>query len=301
MKNQYVIFALVVSAMFATGSGFTSTFDTPSKYQYAMDVNYACTDKTLTVQLSAIEGDGSPSGFNVLVLKEKFATLSGKTDETGKATFHIDEDGRYIVRVKKDTYFEKENIIEIRNCNTGQAFYCEDEVSMRARVACVLALPKEALKNIEYVPEECREHTPSARAVCIETRRRLESCQSIDLTDEKREACVKPKLNFTTSIIDSVNACKDELGFKKRLCLVEVRERVFTLTKFRMDGLVLKAHALWEDKRVGETDAIDFAVVVNEKKVAFDKAETITKKKEVLHELKAAWESFKKKVKEEVA
>ena len=305
LSMKYLLFLLIfITALFAVGG----SYDPPSLYNYSVSVDYDCHAKNLQVTVTSVEGKdirygviAAKDGFNIRVLKDGFGLANGTTDGTGTASFSLYDDGRYLVRVKKEEYFEKERLIEVRACKIEEESYlCSDGKTMRERVACILKLPDEAIQSVQYLPEECRVlSADSAQKNCVVLYRTLQSCRGSKTTDGEREACLRPKLNMRMTILDDFATCNTKLGTASRLCFSQLRENIYTLAKFRLYNLVYKSYALLEKKRVSEDAVINFTTLINEKKIAFNNAKTIAEKKEVLTEAKQAWEDFKMKITEE--
>ena len=306
----YIMFVLMLSSFFAAGggggggggggSGGSSGTTSSAKYTSVFNVEYKCPESELVATVSDVTStDGKLNDFLVTAYKEGISVVSAKTDSGGKAKLSIKVEGRYLVQSKKDEYFEQNKLIDIKSCVAKeQEFYCTDGKTMKERVKCVLNLPDEYVNKVRYVPEECNiASSEQEKKKCIDNYKVLQSCRGEQTTDAQRETCIKPKLNLGQSIKDDIEKCRSELGSKKRICFVNIRENVLTLVKFRLYNLIYKAYELWEEKLVSEDETVDFTAFINEKKISFNNAQTIDGKKKIVEDIKAEWNKFKEKAK----
>ncbi len=303
-----ILLAVLTSFVFAAGggggssSGSSGTTST-AKYTSVFSVEYKCPESELVATVSSVTAtDGKLDDFLVTAYKESISIISGKTDSTGKVKLTIKDEGRYIVQSKKDEYFENNKIIDIKSCEAKeQEFYCTEGKTMKERVKCVLNLPDDYVNKVKYIPEECVVliNQPEKKA-CIENYKVLQSCRGEHSTDAQREVCIKPKLNLGQTIQGDIDNCRKELGAKKRICFVSLKENIYTLVKFRIYNLIYKAYELWEEKLVSEDETVDFTTFVNEKKIAFNNAQTINDKKKIVEDVKAEWDTFRKKARDKL-
>ena len=298
MNKSIILLLLFFSYIFAVGGGNTPTF-TPN-YNFNLDVSYSCKSGEILVTVSNLTEIFSVlDNFDISIAKEGLTILSGKTSGNGKVKFFINEDGRYLVRGQKANYFEQLKAIDVASCAVKEAEFLCEAGNMKDRVKCVLNLPDDYIDKVRYVPEECRAllNNPEKQK-CIENYRLLQTCRTGRTTDVEREACAKPKLNLSDNIQYNIDQCKTELGSKKRLCFQRIKDSVFLLTKFRIYNLAYKAYEL-KEKGASEADVVDFITLLNEKKIAFNNAQTADKKK-IVEGVKAEWAKFKEKVKKQI-
>ncbi|MBS3068455.1 hypothetical protein J4450_07140 [Candidatus Micrarchaeota archaeon] len=305
----YILFILLSTLVFAAGggggggggSGSGSSGTTSSaKYTSAFSVEYKCPEGELVATVSGVTAtDGKLDDFLVTAYKEGISVTSAKTDSSGNVKLSIKDEGRYLVQSKKDEYFENNKLLDIESCVAKeQEFYCTEGKTMKERVKCVLNLPDDYVNKVKYVPEECNvASSEQEKKECIESYKVSQSCRGEKSTDAEREACIRPKLNLGQSIKADIEKCRKEFGSKKRICLVSLKENVLRLVKFRLYNLIYKAYELWEEKLVSEGETVDFTTLVNEKKIAFNNAQTITDKKKIVEDVKAEWDKFRYKAK----
>jgi hypothetical protein len=282
MRRLFALFVLAALS-FAVGGGGSTILT------FTMEKDFSCPGNKLTV--TAYDQNGPVSGVELkLSLFSGGPTLAtAVTDQEGEAAFVIDKgDGAYKVVGTKSGYSISTVLVTIEACKTEptETFFCE-EGDLKERLRCVMNLPDDDVLNVRYVPEECRVLDEEGKQRCIGLYRVLQSCRIESYEgDEAREGCIKPKLNLSDNISGQYSSCGDQA------CRDRVRQNVYTMVKFRIYNLIYKAEEMRE-LGVAEDEVVDFVAYIEEAKVRFNNAASITGKKLVIQEVKAKWEEFR--------
>ena len=302
MKVLPILFLFILSAtIFAVGGGADSSLTESARYRFTLNAIYDCNAKVIKVNITGVEGTGARDGFKIDLIKDTFVIATDHTDKNGLATMNSQIDGTYVVRATRTEYFEQSKAIQVANCETKvQKFLCSEGKTMKERVRCVLNLPDEDVNAVKYLPEECMAmKNEEEKDRCVDTYRMLQGCRTEGSDDAGREVCARQKLNLTRDITDSATECNKEPGVKKRLCLIDLKNNIFTLVKFRIYNLAYKAYELRETG-MDEDSVVNFTVLLNEKKIAFNLAQTIDDKKKIVNEVKQEWEKFRANAKKQL-
>lgn len=303
---MFLILLLLLNLVFSVGG--TSSGATNNAKQFDLNASYVCPEGQFLI--NAKTKTGTPiSDLTINLFREGTIIKSAITNVNGDVKIPVDVKAQYIISAKGSDWVEQNKIIEIKLCNEKNSttqqtivdtnFLCQNEGTIRERVSCVLKLPDDAVKNVRYLPEECRFSENSAMQSCVEKYRLLQTCRDGIETSAERERCIKPKLGISENIREDVEKCKLELGTKKRLCFTNLKENVLTLVKFRMYDLVYKAEELRENG-ANEADVINFIAFLEEAKIRFNDARLIADKKIIVKEVKEEWDEFKENAKQQI-
>ncbi len=181
---------------------------------------------------------------------------------------------RYIVAASSD----------FTSASPERTFLCADLLSMFDRVKCRLSLSPSERENelkVVYLPEECRA-LQEKRNKCIALYDSLQKCWKFD--GEARINCVKNEIR-SGDIKEEKNKCKDDA------CLSTLKEKVYSLIKFRFYNLEEKAERMLEDG----TDiniVSDFVTSIELKKQEFNSAKSFEERKKIILEVRDLWREF---------
>ncbi len=184
----------------------------------------------------------------------------------------------------------------------SSTYVCSDKPTMKERLRCQLNLPEETLKSVSYLPEQCLAlsvtSSSSGRDNCISDYKLYNSCLYLE-NDEKRDACIKPKLHLGSSTSSDVVQCNSKPGAYKALCLQSLRDNTYKLAIFRMNVVEYK---VWKMIKLGlnEDDGLNFMVTLEESKAKFNSAPSLTYKQTYLEELNTTWLDFKESVRKQL-
>jgi hypothetical protein len=287
-----MILMIAVSLAFAVGGGGGGT----TTKTFALEQSFSCPDK---LTITASDPNGLLSGVSVEISKYgSYGTLaSGQTDSGGKIVFTVSEDGAYSVKGTKSGYNTASLLAGIKACQTEPSgtFYCTDRETLKERVSCIMDLPDDDILNVHFVPEECRTQGEAEKQKCIDTYKVLQTCRiGFEGTDDDREKCIKPKLNISSNIWDSARACNGN-----QQCMGDLRQKVYTLTKFRIYNLEYKVREML-NQGLSRDKAVDFIAYIEEAKARFNSASTISAKKALVGEIKEKWDEFATQAKAEM-
>ena len=175
------------------------------------------------------------------------------------------------------------NCTEVKEAAEGDGFKCSGLLTTKDRVRCRVNLDEEDEYN--YLPEECR--SAVARDECISTYKKFQTCFSPE-KDSERVGCAKKALGVGDLPIERARC--DVIGADNRPCLKKLKERIFSLIKFRIYNLEYKAQEL---KRIASDDIIiDLITDLENKKVEFNSTVTMQEKIDVLNQVKQRWAKF---------
>lgn len=186
-----------------------------------------------------------------------------------------------------------------RRCSRLQ---CGNKTTLRERIFCRLNLAPAGMVReleIEYLPEECRAAADSAqRQACIARYKSYQPCWSVP-AGESRFACARDILRLGPMASEEVKNCQGQTGSEQVACKAAVREKVFRMIKFRLYDLEERAEQLAE--RGADLDAVaDLEALIESKKQAFDAAQTKAERRQIIFDVRQAWQDFLNRVKDQV-
>jgi predicted DNA-binding protein YlxM (UPF0122 family) len=164
---------------------------------------------------------------------------------------------------------------------------------MRERIACRIKLKQE--NELNYLPEECRVLTGLERAKCINNYKNTIICFNKE-SDAERVNCARRAIGLQIATIRQAKLdCKGN-----QTCLNELKEKVFTLIKFRFYNLEYKAQEIMEKYNISESLVIDFISSIETKKQEFNNASSIEDKKQIIKDVSNLWRQFIDQAKSEI-
>lgn len=182
-----------------------------------------------------------------------------------------------------------------------QKLQCGNKPTLRERISCRLNLaPAGAARDLElqYLPEACRVKTDTEQKKCIDLYKSFQPCWSSP-QGEQRFLCARNVLKLGPVISDEVKTCQGKTGADQVACKAQVKERVLYMIAFRFYDLETRAEEL--GNRGVDLNAIaDFETTIEVKKQALDKASTNAERKQIIFDVRAAWQEFVNKVKDQV-
>lgn len=167
-------------------------------------------------------------------------------------------------------------------------FKCSSLETMKERIRCRLKLEEE--NEYEYLPEECRAQINTSRQKCVSNYKKVQKCWEFG-SDAEKVSCAKTNYGLTGTVAEQKAACDSLTGTNKSQCILELRDRVDAVVKFRIYNLEEKAQHLME-KGADEELVTGFVTLMEEKKQAYNAAETVNQKKLVVIEVRNAWKGF---------
>jgi len=201
----------------------------------------------------------------------------------------------------------------VRDCSTAQtpspetvrpcpSLQCGNKTTLRERALCRLKLsPAGVVREleIEYLPEECRTVTDkTVRASCIAAYKAYKPCWSKSVGEE-RFGCARSVLKLGPILSDAVKTCQGKTGDAQAACKREVREKVFSMIKFRFYDLEERAEELI--KRGADRELVaDLVVFITNKKQEFNKASTAEARRQVISDVREGWQTFVREVKSQI-
>ena len=170
----------------------------------------------------------------------------------------------------------------------GSELKCGGYLDIEDRVGCRISLREEKSKEYEnFFPEECMARDDWKE--CLKVYQSVQKCWSFPNGNE-RISCVKGQLDLG-DIAKEKDSCSD------KNCLAMLREKIYSLIKFRLYNLEEEAEILMEDGELERNDLIDFVVRMEKTKLAFNNAKTKADRKAAILKASEAWKGLVAKVK----
>lgn len=179
---------------------------------------------------------------------------------------------------------------------------CGAKPELHDRIACRLNLAPAGIARelqLQYLPEECRAMASDKdKEVCEERYKSYESCWNLP-AGESRFQCARSVLKLGPLVSDEVKTCQGKTGTARVACENEVKDKVFSMVKFRFYDLEQRAEKLGE--RGADLGAIaDLETLIEQKKQAFDRATSLAERRQIILDVRQAWQAFISKVKDQV-
>lgn len=187
---------------------------------------------------------------------------------------------------------------ESQSCQKVQ---CGNKSTLRDRISCRLNLaPAGAARDLElqYLPEACRVKTGGKQKECVNRYKSFQPCWSSQ-EGEQRFSCARNVLKLGPVISEEVKACQGKKGADQVACKNQLKEKVLYMIAFRFYDLETRAEEL--GNRGADLNAIaDFETTIELKKQAFDKASTNAERRQIIFDVRLAWQEFLNKVKDQI-
>ncbi|MBI4065892.1 hypothetical protein HY412_01735 [Candidatus Kaiserbacteria bacterium] len=133
------------------------------------------------------------------------------------------------------------------------------------------------------------------RKECVTLYKAYTPCWSIS-AGEERFACARNVLGLKASVAEALAACT---GAQALACKKDTKEKVLYMIKFRMYDLNQRAEEL--ANRGADLNAVaDLETTIEGKKQEFDMATTTQELRQIILDVRAAWQKFVTLVKSEV-
>jgi hypothetical protein len=182
-----------------------------------------------------------------------------------------------------------------------QKLQCGNKPTLRQRIFCRLNLaPAGAARELElqYLPEACRVKTGAEQKSCIERYKSFQSCWNVK-EGEGRFSCARNVLKLGPSVSNEIKTCQDKKGQDQVACKTALKEKVLYMIAFRFYDLETRAEEL--GNRGADLNAIaDFETIVELKKQEFDKAQTNVQRRQIILDVRRAWQEFINKIKDQI-
>ncbi len=188
--------------------------------------------------------------------------------------------------------------ISARACSHLQ---CGNKPTIEERILCRVSLNPAGVAReleIQYLPEACRAETDAIeKKECIERYKSYQQCWALPV-GKARFDCANTVLKISTvPIQDQVKDCK--LSKDQSACMNQLREKVFYMVQFRFYDLEQRAEDLFYKGVSNETIA-DFDIIVETKKQAFNSATTDAERRQIILDVRKAWQDFVNKAKDQI-
>lgn len=182
-----------------------------------------------------------------------------------------------------------------------QKIQCGNKSSLHDRISCRLNLaPAGAARDLElqYLPEACRVKTGDEQKACIGRYKSFQPCWNTK-EGEQRFSCARNVLKLGPVISEEVKTCQGKKSVDQVVCKNQLKERVLYMIAFRFYDLETRAEEL--GNRGADLNTIaDFETTIELKKQAFDKAITNTDRKQIILDIRQAWQEFINKAKDQI-
>ena len=167
-------------------------------------------------------------------------------------------------------------------------YKCSEIETIGERIRCRLQLKEE--NEYDYLPEECRAQVNESREKCVANYKKSQQCWA-SLKDNERFDCAKKSFGLVGTVAAQKAQCDSLTGTERANCILQLRDRVDAVVKFRIYNLEEKAQQLME-KGVNAELVADFVALMEQKKQDYNSAATTAQKKAIVKEVQSSWKSF---------
>jgi hypothetical protein len=168
----------------------------------------------------------------------------------------------------------------------GKELKCNGYLNVNDRVSCRLKLKREEreLEENSY-PEECRGRSDKEK--CLKSYEALKPCGKFETVQERVE-CAREKVDIS-SIAGRRKYCAGLKYDDKENCEQRLREKVYSLVKFRFSALENMAEKLLDKKQLSADNVSAFELRVERLKLDFNNANSAAERKEVISKVREEW------------
>ncbi len=190
--------------------------------------------------------------------------------------------------VKKDTPKPQPKAGEVTP-DEATKYKCSTIDTMRERIKCRMQLKEE--NEYDYLPEECRAQVNESRENCVSNYKKSQQCW-VSLNDTKRFECAKKSFGLVFKVAVEKDICNNGTSFSRPLCILQLRDSVDAVVKFRIYNLEEKAQRLM-GKGLVELDTVTaFVTAMEQQKQNYNDAKTVEEKKAVVRGVQKLWKDF---------
>lgn len=186
---------------------------------------------------------------------------------------------------------------EIQPC---QKIQCGNKLTLSERIYCRLNLaPSGVARELElqYLPEACRLKSGEKQKDCIKLYKSFQQCWNVKEREE-RFSCARNILKLGPVISNEVKTCQGKTAPSKFIAKIRLKKILYMIA-FRFYDLETRAEKL--GNRGADLKAItDFETIVELKKQEFDKAKTNAERRQIILDVRKAWQEFINKVKDKI-
>ncbi len=175
-------------------------------------------------------------------------------------------------------------------------YKCSSISTTQDRIRCRLSLAEE--NEYDYLPEECRAQVNQSREKCVANYKKAQACWT-SLNDTERFSCAKSAFGLAGTVASQKAACDALTGTNRSNCILDLRDRVDVVVKFRIYNLEEKAQRLM-NKGVSEELVVDFVTLMEKSKQEYNAAKIIAEKKSIVAQVQETWQLFITKAKPQV-
>ena len=173
-------------------------------------------------------------------------------------------------------------------------YKCSSADTMRERVKCRLQLKEE--NEYDYLPEECRALVNESRGKCVSDYKKSQDCWQSD-KDSERFKCAASAFGLVGTVASQKAQCENLTGTNRSSCILELRDRVDAVVKFRIYNLEDKAQRLMGKGLVDLDTVTEFVTALEQQKQNYNDAKTTAEKKAVVIGVQKLWQGFIAKAK----
>ncbi len=190
--------------------------------------------------------------------------------------------------VKKDTPKPQPKAGEVTPDEAAK-YKCSTMNTMRERIKCRLQLKEE--NEYDYLPEECRAQVNESREKCVTNYKKSQNCWASD-KDSERFKCAASAFGLVGTVASQKAQCDNLTGQNRSQCILQLRDRVDAIVKFRIYNLEEKTQRLLEKGLVDADTATDFVAAMEQQKQNYNDAKTVEEKKAVVRGVQKLWKEF---------
>lgn len=280
---------------------YSAKFSLKNNTKYKLDVNVEDGNATLNFGSYYFE---LKDGDNFADLNDNgLADINFKVESTNGARANIriinakeqvsvaKEENAMVDASKKDAEETEEEKID--------GIGCANLKTIKERVSCRLGQEKEEQEEelqLYYLPEECAALSGASRGICIARYKSVQTCWKFPVGKD-RVSCVKRAIRLET-IQEEKEKCDALRGENKSVCAREIKNKVYSLIKWRFYDLGERAEDFMMRGLVDKSSVIDFIVKTEKNKVKFNEADSKEERKNIILDVRLGWRELVKKIRE---
>ncbi|MBI2140797.1 hypothetical protein HYU16_00055 [Candidatus Woesearchaeota archaeon] len=192
------------------------------------------------------------------------------------------------VVVKKETPKPQPRAGEVTPDEAAR-YKCSELTTMKDRIKCRLQLKEE--NEYDYLPEECRAQINESREKCVSNYKKSQNCWASD-KDSERFKCAASAFGLAGTVASQKAICDGLTGQNRSDCILQLRDRVDAVVKFKIYNLEDKAQRLMQKGLVSEENVTDFVTAMEQQKQNYNDAKTVAEKKTIVKSVQRLWQAF---------
>ena len=168
-------------------------------------------------------------------------------------------------------------------------YKCSEIETIGERIRCRLQLKEE--NEYDYLPEECRALVNESREKCVANYKKSQQCWK-SLKDSERFKCAASAFGLAGTVASQKAQCDNLTGPNRSSCILQLRDTVDAVVKFRIYNLEEKAQRLMEKGLVDAGTAANFVIAMEQQKQNYNDVKTVAEMKAIIKGVQRLWKEF---------